>query len=638
MCLALMESRWMLRPIRKGHLGFVSPVFCKSERLLLLCDVCGLRVRIAKLRNTLLISKNTHSLRLSRCPSSPTSFGNTEPMARILVVDDDPSMVQVISELCRESGHETVAFNSGTRALTNLADQTVHLVITDMRMEGCGGMDVLKACKRVKPDVPVIMVTGDRGVEQGVQALKAGAFDYVTKPFKVEDLRGSISRALSRKKDGGGGAVEEERSKRSRVPSKPMNIIGSSKRMQEVFNLIGKVANLDSTILIQGESGTGKELVARALHFNSHRADKAFVPINCSALPENLLESELFGHKKGAFTGAFQDKIGLFEEAEGGTIFLDEINSMAPALQTKLLRVLQERRVRRVGDTKSIEINVRVLTATNEPLYPKTRNGTFREDLYYRIAVIPIEVPALRERPEDIPDLVAHFLRRNASSARCAEYTMDGGVLERLMGYSWPGNVRELENAVERACALCDDCRIRSADLPATVLSLKGPDGVSSPSPLVGYVTGRPLSAFLEHVETRYISETIAACQGSREKAAKLLQISLATLYRKLEAGKRSVAVDSPDLSGVGAKVSGTKRATNNTPKRMEPPRGVPQRSSIREVKNLKHQGTGANRRGESAKVTNRRAPQSNQARPRPKASGKPAFIQSARKKAKKGR
>jgi DNA-binding NtrC family response regulator len=472
-------------------------------------------------------------------------------MARILVVDDDPSMVQVISELCRESGHETVAFNSGTRALTNLADQTVHLVITDMRMEGCGGMDVLKACKKVKPDVPVIMVTGDKGVEQGVQALKAGAFDYVTKPFKVEDLRGSIARALSRKKGGALEAAEEERAKRSEVPSKPMNIIGSSKRMQEVFNLISKVANLDSTILIQGESGTGKELVARALHFNSHRADKAFVPINCSALPENLLESELFGHKKGAFTGAFQDKIGLFEEAEGGTIFLDEINSMAPALQTKLLRVLQERRVRRVGDTKSIEINVRVLTATNEPLYPKTRNGTFREDLYYRIAVIPIEMPALRERPEDIPDLVAHFLRRNATSARCTEYTMDSGVLERLMEYSWPGNVRELENAVERACALCENCRIQASHLPATVLSLKGPDGVSSPAlPSVGFATGRSLSVFLEQVETKYISETISACQGSREKAAKLLQISLATLYRKLEAGKRSVVADG---SPVGA-------------------------------------------------------------------------------------
>jgi DNA-binding NtrC family response regulator len=345
--------------------------------------------------------------------------------------------------------------------------------------------------------------------------------------------------------------------------------------MQEVFNLISKVANLDSTILIQGESGTGKELVARALHFNSHRADKAFVPINCSALPENLLESELFGHKKGAFTGAFQDKIGLFEEAEGGTIFLDEINSMAPALQTKLLRVLQERRVRRVGDTKSIEINVRVLTATNEPLYPKTRNGTFREDLYYRIAVIPIEMPALRERPEDIPDLVAHFLRRNASSARCTEYTMDSGVLERLMEYSWPGNVRELENAVERACALCENCRIQTSHLPATVLSLKGPDGVCSPAlPSVGFATGRSLSVFLEQVETKYISETISACQGSREKAAKLLQISLATLYRKLEAGKRSVVADGSPV-GAPFQTKPPKGGAATPPKAVSSPRGA---------------------------------------------------------------
>ncbi len=527
-------------------------------------------------------------------------------MARILVVDDDPSMVQVISELCRESGHETVAFNSGTRALTNLADQTVHLVITDMRMEGCGGMEVLKACKKVKPDVPVIVVTGDKGVEHGVQALKAGAFDYVTKPFKVEDLRGSISRALSRKKGAVLDAAEdEERAKRSEVPSKPLNIIGSSKRMQEVFNLISKVANLDSTILIQGESGTGKELVARALHFNSHRADKAFVPINCSALPENLLESELFGHKKGAFTGAFQDKIGLFEEAEGGTIFLDEINSMAPALQTKLLRVLQERRVRRVGDTKSIEINVRVLTATNEPLYPKTRNGTFREDLYYRIAVIPIEMPALRERPEDIPDLVAHFLRRNASSARCAEYSMDGGVLERLMEYSWPGNVRELENAVERACALCDNCRIQTGHLPATVLSLKGPDGVSSPAvPQVGFMTGRPLAAFLEHVETRYISETIAACHGSREKAAKLLQISLATLYRKLEAGKRSSGSDGSSITGGLSKPLAAKGMSGAPTKGAPVSRDVPVRPVAPRGKVTKSRGSSGGRVAEAPKGT----------------------------------
>jgi transcriptional regulator with PAS, ATPase and Fis domain len=301
--------------------------------------------------------------------------------------------------------------------------------------------------------------------------------------------------------------------------------------MQEIYNLIAKVADTDSTILIQGESGTGKELVARALHFNSTRQHQPFVAINCSALPENLLESELFGHKKGAFTGAVQDKAGLFEEAQSGTIFLDEINSMAQPLQTKLLRVLQERVIRRVGDTKNIPINVRVLAATNEPLLEKTKSGSFREDLYYRLAVIPIEMPSLRERPEDIPLLVQHFMHKNAQQLGGEPKKIDAKVIEVLQGYNWPGNVRELENAIERACALCDEGLVRVDDLPPHVLRHSGAqaDGAES------LPVGQKLDDYIHEQESRYIEQTIKVCKGSREKAAKMLGISMATLYRKIE-------------------------------------------------------------------------------------------------------
>ena len=279
----------------------------------------------------------------------------------------------------------------GIKALENLATHSPQLVISDLRMDKVGGLDILRECREVLPQTPVILITAYKTVETAIEAMKLGAYDYITKPFKVDELQLTIQRALDNQT-----LVRENRNLRQIVKEKYRfeNIIGTSARMQEIYNLIAKVADTDSTILIQGESGTGKELVARALHFNSTRQHQPFVAINCSALPENLLESELFGHKKGAFTGAVQDKIGLFEEAELGTIFLDEVNSMAQPLQTKLLRVLQERQIRRVGDTKTVPINVRVLAATNESLGEKIKGGNFREDLYYRLAVIPIEMPA----------------------------------------------------------------------------------------------------------------------------------------------------------------------------------------------------------------------------------------------------
>ena len=454
-------------------------------------------------------------------------------MARILIIDDDPAMVSVISDICQERGHQTVAYASGQKALENLLTHSPQLVITDLRMDKVGGLDILRECRETLPQTPVILITAYKTVETALEAMKLGAYDYITKPFKVDELQLTIQRALDNQ-----SLVRENRNLRQIVKEKYRfeNIIGTSAKMQEIYNLIAKVADTDSTILIQGESGTGKELVARALHFNSNRQHQPFVAINCSALPENLLESELFGHKKGSFTGAVQDKIGLFEEAELGTIFLDEVNSMAQPLQTKLLRVLQERQIRRVGDTKTVAINVRVLAATNEVLGEKIKGGNFREDLYYRLAVIPIEMPALRERPDDIPLLVSHFLQKNASQTGTEPKKIDPKAVEMLTHYRWPGNVRELENAVERACALCDDGIIRTTDLPPQVVR----HATSPPAEHSGTLpVGQTLDEYIRDQERRYIEETIKYNGSSREKAAKMLGISMATLYRKLEVKSR---------------------------------------------------------------------------------------------------
>jgi transcriptional regulator with PAS, ATPase and Fis domain len=332
-------------------------------------------------------------------------------------------------------------------------------------------------------------------------------------------------------------------------------LIGTSPQMHEVFKMIERVADTDSTILILGESGTGKELVAKALHFNSRRQFAPFIPINCSALPENLLESELFGHCKGAFTGAINDKKGLFQEADGGTIFLDEIGSMPPVLQSRLLRVLQDKEVRRVGDNVPVTVNVRVLAATNEPLEKKLKDGTFREDLYYRLNVIPIMLPNLRERREDVPVLTMHFLRGKVNSRTGKLFQITRKSLEVLTAHDWPGNVRELENAIERGCALCEDGIIRVADLPPAIHRDTASDGAeelvemppdetaASAAPAVpktGYTPGglnQPvgiLRDFLREQELTYVNRALAQTGGDKEKAAELLGVSVATIYRKL--------------------------------------------------------------------------------------------------------
>jgi DNA-binding NtrC family response regulator len=476
-------------------------------------------------------------------------------MAKVLLIDDEVTMVQMVTELLRREGHEVFPFSNYNSALETLETQCPELVITDLYLDKTRthGLEILQKARALNPPSTVIVITAYATIETAVEAMKKGAFDYLEKPFKVDDLRLCVQRALSYN-----DAVSENIYLRKQLKKKYQfnQLIGNSPMIQDVFKMIERVADTDSTILILGESGTGKELVARALHFNSRRQFAPFVPINCSALPENLLESELFGHCKGAFTGAINDKKGLFQEADGGTIFLDEIGSMPPVLQSRLLRVLQEREVRRVGDNVAVSVNVRVLAATNEPLEKKLKDGTFREDLYYRLNVIPINLPSLRERREDVPVLAMHFLRNKVHPRTGKLYSITRKALEVLSAHDWPGNVRELENAIERAAALCENSTIRVADLPPVLRRYASGDdeeelvetpaetAVSGTGPVMGAVSAPPqpsfsqpvgpLRNFLREQELGYVNRALAQTNGDKEKAAEMLGVSVATLYRKL--------------------------------------------------------------------------------------------------------
>jgi len=478
-------------------------------------------------------------------------------MAKVLLIDDEITMVQMVTEMLRSEGHEVFPFTSYNPAMETLEIQHPELVITDLYLDKTRthGLEILQKARALAPPATVIVMTAYATIDTAVDAMKKGAFDYLEKPFKVDDLRLTIRRALSYN-----DAISENVYLRKQLKKKYQfnQLIGNSPRIQEVFKLIERVTDTDSTILILGESGTGKELVARALHFNSRRQFAPFIPINCSALPENLLESELFGHCKGAFTGAINDKKGLFQEADGGTIFLDEIGSMPPLLQSRLLRVLQEKEVRRVGDNVATNVNVRVLAATNEPLEKKIKCGQFREDLYYRLNVIPINLPSLRERKDDIPLLVVHFLRAKVNPRTGKNYQITRKAMEVFGGYDWPGNVRELENAIERGCALCEGGTIKVADLPPAMQRDVPSDGVeevvempeADPPAMQGNLAAPtgfqpnsaqaaaqplgPLKDFLRAQEVNYVNRALAQTGGDKEKAAQLLGVSVATLYRKL--------------------------------------------------------------------------------------------------------
>ncbi len=483
-------------------------------------------------------------------------------MAKILLVDDELTMVQMVAEVLRAEGHEVYPFTTGNGVAEALVERLPDLVITDLYLDKTKphGMEIIRKARALNPPAVVIMMTGFGTVESAVEAMRLGAYDYLEKPFKLDELKLSVQRALDYTQ-----TVHENTQLRRELKQRYgfSQIIGSSAPMQAVFQMVERVADTDATVLILGASGTGKELVARALHYNSRRTHAPFIPINCSALPENLLESELFGHRKGAFTGAVADKDGLFHDADGGTLFLDEIGTMPAQLQSRLLRVLQEREVRRVGDNASVHVDVRVLAATNENLEQLVKDGRFREDLYYRLNVVPISLPSLKERREDIPMLVTHFLKDKVHSRSGRPFQISRRAMEAMTAHSWPGNVRELENAIERAGVLSDLPFLMVRDLPPVVQRLataddgaeereaaewvepvgSGRGAMTAPGGGAGVpggpAAGMPLSLvslkrFSRDQEQAYLQHVLKLTNQNKEEAAKLLDISLATLYRKL--------------------------------------------------------------------------------------------------------
>jgi two-component system response regulator PilR (NtrC family) len=456
-------------------------------------------------------------------------------MARILVVDDEVSIVSVLATLLKAEGYDVVPMRDSQKALELLKSDTFDLMLSDIRMSPVDGMELLRVARAEKPQMAVIMLTAFGTVETALEALKLGAFDYVTKPFKVDELLITVQRALEYKR-----ALTENIDLKAQLVSKYQfdNIVAESTAMRNLCEMIRRVAPTDATVLICGESGTGKEIVAKAIHTHSRRKDKTFLAVNCAALPEPLLESEMFGHTKGAFTGASANKEGLFEAATGGTIFLDEIGAMPLSIQSKLLRVLQEKEVRRVGSNETIAVDCRVLAATNIKLETLLTEGKFREDLYYRISVIPIEIKPLRERTDDILPLIHHFLRLETPQGRDIP-TLAPEVRELLEQYPWPGNVRELENAIKHALTFAHDNRITLDVLPPKIISHVSLGKSSIPTqPASDAFIGKSLKAFLREKEKEFLSQVLNKAQGDKEKAAQMLKISLATLYRKLPEGQ----------------------------------------------------------------------------------------------------
>ncbi len=448
---------------------------------------------------------------------------------KILVVDDEKSMCDFLEIMLRKEGYDVTCTTSGEKALQLLEDSLYSMVLTDVRMPGVDGFDVLRKTKEISPDTVVIMITAYGSPEGAVTAMKEGAYDYITKPFRIEEVKLTIRKALERS-----NLLKENILLRQEIEEryKFWNIIGKSPKMQRIYDLVEKVSQTKANVLITGESGTGKELVAKAIHYNSPRKNRAFVTLNCGAIPENLLESELFGHMKGAFTGAIANKRGLLEIADGGTLFMDEVGELPFPLQVKLLRVIQEREFKRVGGTEDLKVDVRIISASNQDLEQKVIQGDFREDLFYRLNVIQIKLPPLRERKEDIPLLVNHFIKKYSLDTGKEIKGISPEALGLLLSYGFPGNVRELENIIERSITLetssmITERHIRSY-LNERMISKSIPPSLEIPE------EGIDLNKVVEDLEKAFILKALEQTGGVKKKAAELLGMNFRAMRYKL--------------------------------------------------------------------------------------------------------
>jgi two-component system NtrC family response regulator len=447
------------------------------------------------------------------------------PDAPILIVDDDSSQRRLIEFWLQEEGYSTLTATDGKSGLQLFEERSPKLIITDLRMPGIDGLDLLGRVKGIDQDMPVILITAFGTVANAVDAMKLGAADYILKPLNPEELKLSVRRALEHKQ-----LVDENQYLRdfAEATFRFENLVGNSRKMRDVFEVAAQVARRDSTVLLLGESGTGKELLAKAIHQNSPRSKKPFVTINCGAIPESLIESELFGHRKGSFTGALTDRVGKFEAANEGTVFLDEIGDLSPSLQIRLLRVIQEREIDKIGYPQPVRVNVRIIAATHRNLRTMVEDAQFREDLFYRLSVVTINLPALRERKEDIPLLIDHFLKKHCGRYQIPALSISDEALEVLMGHNWPGNVRELENVVEHLVVLGKGDVIKPEHLPPEVRQTKSRvSNISLKLPEQGIS--------LEEVEKEILLQALEKHHWNQTSAARFLDISRKTLIYRIE-------------------------------------------------------------------------------------------------------